>query len=91
MKPFESLYIRTPFARRRPVKQFSIYEQLLRRNVERFRAGLVVKAHILVYHSTLRWRLVKEKKRTFKSLYIRGTVRTTPFARRRPVKQVESL
>ena len=36
----------------RPV-QFSIYEQLLRRIVERFQGGLVIKAHRLVSHSTL--------------------------------------
>jgi len=33
--------------------QFSIEEQLLRRNVKRFRRGLVFKAHRLLYHSTL--------------------------------------
>ena len=32
--------------------QFSTQEQLLRRNVKRFRGGLVFKAHRLVYHST---------------------------------------
>jgi len=31
---------------------FSIYEQLLRRNVTRYRGGLVTKATRLVYHST---------------------------------------
>ena len=32
--------------------QFSIYEQLLRRSVKRFRGGLVFKAHRLLYHTT---------------------------------------
>ena len=36
--------------------------QLLRRNVKRFRGGLVFKAHRLVYHSTLSWRVIKKKK-----------------------------
>ena len=44
--------------------QFSISEQLLRRNVKRFRGGFVFKAHRLVYHSTLAWRVIKKKRRT---------------------------
>ena len=36
---------------------------LLRRNVKRFRGGLVFKAHRLVYHSTLGWRIIKKKKK----------------------------
>ena len=36
--------------------------QLLRRNVKRFRGGLVVKAHRLVYHSTLGLRVIKKKR-----------------------------
>ena len=32
------------------------------RNVQRFRGGLVFKAHRLVYHSTLGWRVIKKKK-----------------------------
>ena len=36
-------------------------EQLLRRNVKRFRGGLVFKARRLVYHSTLGWRVIKKK------------------------------
>ena len=43
--------------------QFSTSEQLLRRNVKRFRGGLVFKAHRLVYHSTLGLRIIKKKKR----------------------------
>jgi len=31
------------------------------RNVKRFRGGLVCKAHRLVYHSTLGWRVIKKK------------------------------
>jgi hypothetical protein len=41
--------------------QFSIQEQLLRRNVKRFRGGLVCKAHRLVYLSTLGLRGIKKK------------------------------
>ena len=33
--------------------------QLIRRNVKRLRGGLVFKAHRLVYHSTLGWRVIK--------------------------------
>ena len=33
--------------------RFSIQEQLLDRNVQRFRGGLVFRAHRLLYHSTL--------------------------------------
>jgi len=36
-------------------------EQLLHRNVQRFRGGLVVKAHRLLYHSTLGLRVIKKK------------------------------
>jgi len=36
--------------------------RLLRRNVKRFRGGLVFKAHRLVYHSTLDLRVIKKKK-----------------------------
>jgi len=37
-------------------------EQLLRRNVKRFRGGLVFKAHRRVYHSTLGWRVIKKRR-----------------------------
>ena len=40
----------------------SIQEQLLHRNVQRFRGGLVFKAHRLLYHSTLGVRVIKKKK-----------------------------
>ena len=36
-------------------------EQLFYRNVQRFRARLVFKAHRLVYHSTLGLRVIKKK------------------------------
>ena len=37
--------------------------QLLHRNVQRFRGGLVFKAHSHLYHSTLGLRVIKKKKR----------------------------
>jgi len=43
----------------------TFYEQLLRRNVNRFRGGLVFKAHRLVYHSTLGVIVIKKKKYHF--------------------------
>ena len=43
--------------------QFSIQKQLLRRNVKRFRGGLVFKAHKLLIHSTLGWKVIKKKKK----------------------------
>ena len=46
----------------------SILEQLLRRNVRRFRGGLVFEAHRLLYHSTLGWRVIKKKKKKKKLL-----------------------
>jgi len=36
---------------------------LLLRNVQRFRGGLVFKAHRLLYHSTLDVRVIKKKKK----------------------------
>ena len=38
--------------------------QLLYRNVQRFRGGLVCKAHRPLYHSTLGLRVIKKKKGT---------------------------
>ena len=35
---------------------------MLRRNVKRFRGGLVYKAHRLLHHSTLGSRVIKKKK-----------------------------
>ena len=43
-------------------RQVSIQEQVLSRNVERFRGGLEFKAHKLVYHSTRGSRVMKKKK-----------------------------
>ena len=40
-----------------------IAEQILLRHVKRFRGGLVFKAHRLVDHSTLGWRVIKNKKK----------------------------
>ena len=37
--------------------------QLLRRNVKRFRGGLVFKAHRLLYHSTVGLRVIKKEKK----------------------------
>ena len=37
-------------------------EQLLHRNVQRFRGGLVFKAHRHLYHSTLGLRVIKKRK-----------------------------
>jgi len=42
-------------------------EQLLCRNVNRFRGGLVFKAHRLVYRSTLGSRVTKKKKKVLSS------------------------
>ena len=39
-----------------------LQQQLLRRNVKRFRGGLVFKAHRLLYHSTLGSRVLNKKK-----------------------------
>ena len=56
-KSFRSCHLPGPSTE----QQFSIQEQLLRRNVKRFRGGLVSKAHRLVYHSTQSWRVVKKE------------------------------
>jgi len=44
------------------ISHLEIGEQLLYRNVQRFRGGLVFKAHRLLYHSTLGLRVIKKKK-----------------------------
>ena len=41
-------------------KRFDLVEGAC--DVNRFRGGLVFKAHRLVYHSTLGWRVIKKKK-----------------------------
>jgi len=46
---------------------FSIEEQLLSRNAERFRGGLVFKARRLLFHSTLGSRGIQKKKRRAES------------------------
>jgi len=46
----------------------SVSEQVLSRNVERFREGLVFKAHRWLYHSTLGSRVIKKKKKKRQSL-----------------------
>ena len=43
-------------------KRFSIEEQLLYRDVQRFRGGLVFKAHRRLNHSTLGLRVIKKKR-----------------------------
>ena len=48
-------------------RQFSIEEQLIGRNVERFQGGLVLKAHRWLYHSTLSSRVIKKKKKKKKA------------------------
>jgi len=55
--------------------QFSIWEQLLHRNVQRCREGLVFKAHILLYYSTLGLRVIhkKKKKKRFSQMSLRTT------------------
>ena len=42
--------------------QWNVQEQLLRRNVKRFRGGLVFQGHSLLYHSTLGLRVIKERR-----------------------------
>ena len=54
--------------------QFSIEEQLPRRNVKRFRGGLVFKAHRLLHHSTLGLRVINNKEE--KSRGLSSTVRS---------------
>ena len=49
----ESWSVYAPLAEDELEVHFSIQEQLLHRNVQRFRGGLVFKAHRRLYHSTL--------------------------------------
>ena len=53
---------------------FSAVLHLLDRNVNRFRGGLVFKAHRLLYHSTLGLRVIKKKKKNerFRSKKVKG-------------------
>ena len=52
---------------RRASASYFLREQLLSRNVEQFRGGLVSKAHKLLYHSTLGLRVIKNKKKKYLS------------------------
>jgi len=52
------------------------WARTLRRNVKRFRGGLVFKAHRLLYHSTLGLRVIKKKKRGWAR-----TLRSEPIQR----------
>jgi len=53
----------TPFPGGHAINQVFNSRQLLCRNVKRFRGGLVFKAHRLVYHPTLGWRVIKKMKK----------------------------
>ena len=53
-----------------------IEEQLLLRNVKRFRGGLVFKAHRLLYHSTLGSRVIQKKVAGGRALKKRNTLRS---------------
>jgi len=48
--------------------KFSIEEQMLSRNVERFQGGLVFQSHRLWYHSALGSRVLKKKKKYLEGL-----------------------
>ena len=51
-----------PLAIRDPPDHARSLEQLLYKNMQRFRGGLVFKAHRRLYHSTLGLRVIKKKK-----------------------------
>ena len=55
-----------------PALQPLSQEQMLRRNVKRFRGGIVFKAHGLVYHSTLGLRVIKKKKTSACAVGVKG-------------------
>jgi len=44
--------------------------EVRRRNVKRFRGGLVFKAHLLLHHSTLGLRVIKKKKRSCGAAFV---------------------
>ena len=49
---------------------------ILRRNVQRFRGGLIFKVHRLVCHSTLGWSVIKMKKKSLRAMtHTTGTKR----------------
>jgi len=54
--------------------QAGVLQQLFRRNVERFRGGLVVKAHRLLYHATLRLRVINKQKKGWRPLLLQRGV-----------------
>ena len=58
----------------------SISEQILRRNVKRFREVLAFKAHILLHHSSLGERVMKRRRRWRPPLHSR--LSPSPLARR---------
>ena len=45
-------------------------------SVSGFRGGLVSKAHRLVYHSTLGWRVIKKKKKYMSAMFAGYTIET---------------
>ena len=61
-------------------------EEGLRRNVNRFRGGLVFKAHRLVYHSTLGSRVIKKEEEEEGDLFAdaSGDHRAIVECRRKP-------
>ena len=65
--------------------QFAVQEQLLYRNVQRFRGGLVFKAHRLLYRSILGLRVIKKKtKKNTRPVFIRPVPVAPPsFSQRR--------
>ena len=67
-------YVSKLAAEKRPAQvRFWIQAQLLRRNVKRFRGGLVFKANRLLHHSTVGSRVIKKKKKKFGSA-VQGSV-----------------
>ena len=61
MRPHQHKWCSVSIARSRTA-QFPIQGQLLRRKVKRFQGGLMFKAHRLVYHSNLGWRVMNDNK-----------------------------
>ena len=61
----------------------SATDALLRRNMKRFRGGLVFKAHRLLYHSILGLRVIKKKKKKMhaEACCPRGSVQSCPRGR----------
>ena len=52
------------------MKEFSIQEQILHRNVQRFRGGIISKAYRPLYHSTRGLGVMKKKKEKNQTLYV---------------------